>query len=185
MILLFLGACANGAALWVCNTDLLQLTSGWQLSPEQARDIWGHSAPEPWRVLPANLNGWEWRGFGTAVVGLGEGHVALGIPDLGKRHVRITDTGWPLRCQRYVLCEVTGQRPVLNFVRPLSAGWVVNTIFYAVLLWPVAFGPIALRRLLRRRRGQCAACGYPRGQAAVCSECGSELVVGQRNDVVA
>ena len=54
---------------------------------------------------------------------------------------------------------------------PLLTGFVLNTLFYAALLWLLFLGPFNLRRHLRARRGLCLACGYPVGEAAVCTEC--------------
>ena len=60
-------------------------------------------------------------------------------------------------------------------LRPIWPGFAINTAFYATLLWLLIPGPFALRRLIRHKRGQCPACGYPAGESAVCSECGAEL----------
>ena len=56
-------------------------------------------------------------------------------------------------------------------LRPIWRGFAINTIFYAALLW----SPFVLRRWIRVRRGRCPACAYPRGESAVCSECGRAL----------
>ena len=62
------------------------------------------------------------------------------------------------------------------FEVPFGIGWpgfVLNTLFYAPLLWLLLLvAPRYVRRLLRARRGLCRTCGYPVGEAAVCSECG-------------
>ena len=60
---------------------------------------------------------------------------------------------------------------------PIWPGFAINTLFYATILWLLILGPFALRRLIRRKRGQCPACGYPAGESAVCSECGHELPI--------
>jgi len=57
--------------------------------------------------------------------------------------------------------------------RPLWPGFAINTVFYAGVLWVLCCGPFALRRMIRRRRGQCARCAYPIGQSPVCTECGA------------
>ncbi len=62
-------------------------------------------------------------------------------------------------------------------LRPLPTGFAVNTLFYATILWLLIPGPFALRRFIRRKRGQCPACGYPAGESAVCSECGRLMVM--------
>ena len=59
--------------------------------------------------------------------------------------------------------------------RPLPLGFAINSVFYAAILWALIWGPFALRRLLRVRRGLCPKCAYPMGESAVCSECGVEL----------
>ncbi len=61
-------------------------------------------------------------------------------------------------------------------IRPTT--WLAiatNTLFYATLLWLLLYGPFALRRLLRLRRGLCPKCAYPMGESAVCTECGVAL----------
>jgi len=60
---------------------------------------------------------------------------------------------------------------------PLWPGVFVNTLFYAVALGLLFVVPNALRRRLRRRRGQCVAYGYPIGASPVCAECGAAVSV--------
>ena len=57
---------------------------------------------------------------------------------------------------------------------PIWPGFVINTIFYGAILSLLILGPFALRRLIRRNRGQCIKCGYDlRGDfSAGCPECG-------------
>ena len=57
---------------------------------------------------------------------------------------------------------------------PIWPGFAVNTIFYAAILWPLICGPFVLRRLIRRKRGLCVACGYDLRHADhnACPECG-------------
>ena len=59
-------------------------------------------------------------------------------------------------------------------VRPIWPDFAVNTIFYAAILWLLTFGPFAVRRFIRDKRGRCINCGYDlRGDfSAGCSECG-------------
>jgi hypothetical protein len=60
--------------------------------------------------------------------------------------------------------------------QPVWLGAIVNTLFYATLMWLVATGFCWVRRAWRRRHGLCAACGYDqrgkRGAATRCPECG-------------
>jgi hypothetical protein len=60
-------------------------------------------------------------------------------------------------------------------LRPTWPGFVLNTLFYAVIVWPLICGPFALRRFVRTRRGLCPACAYPMGNSSVCTECGKVL----------
>jgi hypothetical protein len=62
-------------------------------------------------------------------------------------------------------------------LRPIWPGFAINTMFYAGVLWMLFCGPFALRRMIRRRRGQCPACTYPIGQSPVCTECGAPHAV--------
>ncbi len=63
----------------------------------------------------------------------------------------------------------------------LWPGFAINTIFYAAILWLLAFGPFAVRRFVRDKRGRCIKCGYDlRGTSGggsaggdVCPECGT------------
>jgi hypothetical protein len=60
--------------------------------------------------------------------------------------------------------------------RPLWPGFAINTIFYAAIVWFLFFAPGAIRKRVRRKRGQCAACGYSRRGTPgsdVCPECGA------------
>jgi len=97
--------------------------------------------------------------------------------------------GWPCRCL-YVRFEYEDQvNPIrvehgLQFriakpgkfdqfpLHPIYSGFVVNSICYVAAVYLVFFAPFALRRMIRRRRGQCSACAYPIGTSGVCTECG-------------
>ncbi len=59
-------------------------------------------------------------------------------------------------------------------IQPTWPGFAINTLFYAAVVWSLIFGSFALRRLIRRKRGLCVACGYDlRGcQKPGCPECG-------------
>jgi len=60
-------------------------------------------------------------------------------------------------------------------LHPIWPGFVINTIFYAAVVWLLIPGPFVLRRFIRVKRGRCVKCGYPSGESAVCSECGKTL----------
>ena len=59
-------------------------------------------------------------------------------------------------------------------LHPHWPGFVVNTIFFAAILWLLTLGPFTARRFIRRKRGLCIKCGYDlRGaEHEVCPECG-------------
>ncbi len=74
-----------------------------------------------------------------------------------------------------------GDRPFTCFreneflpLRPIWPGFAINTVFYAVILWVLTFGPFAMRRVIRRKYGRCIRCGYDlRGKISIgCPECG-------------
>ena len=94
---------------------------------------------------------------------------------------RIDDPGEPAPVYTsggYVL----SLEPWMNFIpralpaRPIWSGFTINTIFYAALLWLLAFGPLAARRFIRHKRGRCIKCGYDlrgtSGGGGGCPECG-------------
>jgi hypothetical protein len=62
-------------------------------------------------------------------------------------------------------------------VTPLWPGFAINTIFYAAIVWGLFAVPGAIRKRVRRKRGQCAACGYSlRGSSGEkCPECGAAV----------
>ena len=65
-------------------------------------------------------------------------------------------------------------------VHPVYFGFVINTVFYAVLVWCVTFGPFTARRFIRHKRGRCINCGYDlRGaEHDRCPECGVSPPLG-------
>ena len=60
-------------------------------------------------------------------------------------------------------------------VLPIWRGFAANMLFYAAILWLLIGGPFALRRIIRRRRGLCPACGYDvkHAEHESCPECGA------------
>ncbi len=58
---------------------------------------------------------------------------------------------------------------------PVWPGLAINLAFWSAAAAPLVFAPVAIRRLRRKRRGACPACGYDlRGLPAggLCPECG-------------
>lgn len=68
------------------------------------------------------------------------------------------------------------ERDIVLPFHPIWSGLIINTLFYAVLIWGVVSGPGAARRAFRQRRNRCPACGYPIGTSIICTECGHQLV---------
>lgn len=80
----------------------------------------------------------------------------------------------------FVLQDMVGI-PGLRWRFPARLRWpqaIANAIVYAILMaipyvyWHSRVNIIAY---VRRRRGACAACGYPVGPSPVCSECGRSI----------
>ena len=73
---------------------------------------------------------------------------------------------------------ITGQRNLILLralpYEPIWPGFSINTIFYAAIVWMLFVFPLVLRRHVRRKRGQCAACGYSlrKNVSEKCPECG-------------
>lgn len=60
-------------------------------------------------------------------------------------------------------------------LRPVWPGFAIVVGTVAGLLYLPPRAVRLVRGWVRRRRGACAACGYPRGESAVCTECGAKL----------
>ena len=96
--------------------------------------------------------------------------------------VYLTESGWPVKTMQGRVLQVNGKMDshwiTSHFyipLRPIWPGFAVNTIFYAAVLCVPFCGLFALRRLIRRRRGLCPACGYDLRHAEHegCPECGT------------
>jgi hypothetical protein len=104
--------------------------------------------------------------------------------------------GWPLRALRcasgnmytadgkhwivggergMIIASRQGAPPIRIPLEPIWAGFAINTIFYAAIAWGLFAVPGAVRRRLRHKRGQCAACGYSLRESVSdrCPECGN------------
>jgi hypothetical protein len=186
-ILLLAGMVANVPVAWGC--ALL-------ISPTP--DSWAGAARVPHRSWIC----WVRRGFGVENVFLMRGSISgpasVPLPEYAvvppDRHGDTKDlvyasAGWPslsFRASGMVERSYTSGRrlfpgevgypPVAwQSVTTVWPGFVVNTVFYAAVLWLAICGPFVLRRFIRVKRGLCPACAYPMGEAAVCTECGREL----------
>ncbi len=115
--------------------------------------------------------------------------------------VNLVDCGWPMRSLWYrkfglepesprpggamawlrrgvwLTPDTPGVRmfPMVLAIAPLWGGFAVNSLLYGALVAVPVMLPGAVRRAVRRRRGQCEACAYPIGASAVCTECGKPI----------
>jgi hypothetical protein len=70
--------------------------------------------------------------------------------------------------------------------KPVWRGFAINTIFYAAIAWMLSLVPGAIRRRVRRKCGQCAACGYllHGSPGDKCPECGATIQYRDRQGAV-
>ncbi len=107
-------------------------------------------------------------------------------------HVTVLSAGWPAYCLRGSMRWSPGSRKyeralelpewmtprtrrmLVEFLplRPIWPGFAINTLFYALLVWLLCRALLHLRSFIRRRRGLCPACAFPKGESPVCVECG-------------
>jgi len=131
-----------------------------QACPAWARPWLLHAIAQRWqKVESMESRGWPCRAL-WCIPGEGKGY-GMDPPEGG---ILVPD--W---------AAVSGNRflqPTLP-LRPIWPGFAINTLFYAAVLWMVFAAPFALRRMIRRRRGQCQRCAYPIGSSPVCTECGA------------
>ncbi len=174
-VLFLAGAVVNVAVAWGCcllpagRVELLTTASATAL-------LKGH--------LPAIRIGPPVQGISRRGLGW-QSHTAI---DEQYNSVGLRQAGWPTSTleghragTQYRLVAESGlwytdrrvsTRPIILPLQPIWPGFAVNTIFYAAVLWLLICGPFVLRRFIRVKRGLCPACAYPRGESAVCSECG-------------
>ena len=85
-------------------------------------------------------------------------------------------------------CLATSDRPPFrrssHFVHavfqlpPYWPGLIADWMIGSALLMGIVTVPGVVRARSRRRRGLCAACGYPKGATGICSECGASIDAG-------
>ncbi len=201
VVFLLLGAIVNVAVAWGCATTLdlfyteavsayrTSAEGKWQVEAlrrvgatviESARGTYPYgeseSDPPPERLIPS------W-----APADLYSAELA--------NHVRLIDArGFPmlsLWCEKRARIKIAPKFDVLGAIhtplppfemripralplRSIWPGFAINTLFYATLLWLFILGPLALRGVIRRKRGLCLQCAYDlRGDfSSGCPECG-------------
>lgn len=64
-------------------------------------------------------------------------------------------------------------------LRPLWPQFLINLFFWSLVSGLLLFGPGALKRHIRTRRGQCPRCGYHMVGLTRCPECGAESLASR------
>ena len=120
-------------------------------------------------------------------------HRSLGPARMSEWHddLKVKSAGWPLLAMRGVEGPAAAHTYLPSTVllpdtalvpefargkilplRPIATGFAVDTLLYATAAWLAFAGAARLRGIVRRSRGRCAACGYPRAGSGPCPECG-------------
>ncbi len=178
---LLAGAVVNVALAWGCysRADPPQQAT---LILDREMALWKKYAdrgwpPEPTQATYGRAFGFETSSCSVTASGdlVGSGPMGFGESATPMNWYLIWEdrAGWPA----YALLTGSGAAYLWGLVpaRPLWPGFIVNTLFYAAILWMLMSLLIALRRHHRVRRGLCPACAYPTGESAMCSECGNAL----------
>ncbi len=187
-IFLLLGAVVNVAVAWGCalgHTDYMNN----EKHPPSLDDLrwWKERAPQGFPPQPVGAA--DSYGFGLTYAFLweleGEVHHTLGDnaarfrAGLPRRSMELSR--WVEWSKRLTVEQDLARIPlwwsskdVVLPLRPLWLAFAVNSLFYAIVAGIVLASIVALRRLIRRKRGLCVACGYDIRHAEhdVCPECG-------------
>ena len=164
------------------NSDQLQFNAS-ETAPELIRSV---PMPDVAQILVVshNATGWPLPAFRGAVVarsGPSTDDTALIRNDVW-RAVLVPFGAWTMTDEEKDYTPYDEASRVFygwDTILPLSPIWpgfVVNTVFYALVLGGLFFGPGAIKRARRRKRGLCPVCAYPlKTDGDVCSECGAPL----------
>ncbi len=69
-------------------------------------------------------------------------------------------------------------RELMLPIRPRWPGLLANSVFFGAVALVLVRGPGMIRRIVRRHRHRCMACGYPWGVTPCCTECGVPVKEG-------
>ena len=180
LLFLFLGVIVNiavawGIARWAPPIPITQSSEDAnhrliQSDSALAAVLWDRYAPDEWRAATPG-GGYEEDRYGWPRLSLFSSQlVSLDVNTLQSR-IRVK-TGWHPGGNT----EFVNQAP--DHILPLGVVWpefLINTLFYAFILWLFIRGPFVLRRHLRLKRGHCLKCGYDLQGLPLdrkCPECG-------------
>ena len=198
-IFLLLGAVVNVAVAWSQAVIPWPKQEPLQLTEEETLALWDHYVRS--ETLVVNLQGYRWKAPCADLQGV-VGEYGSDTDWMPAEMCSILRGGWPMRClegetfyyggtlatglpETHAVSLVSLPRHIGSIplpagthllpLRPRWLGFVVDTAFYALILWLPIRGPFALRRHIRRKRGLCVACGYDLRHAdhAACPECGA------------
>lgn len=167
----------------------LDLSPAKQVGSKPVANLFGPAAASrPWPVRTPHAHAWPAptqysvsRAFGFSQIGV------WSSPADGSsttHQMSVDRIGWPLPCLERVQLYWPSSDPAwltnAEQMPPARVRWsgaLLNPVIFAASVWLVFLAPFQVRELLRRRvrgrRGQCPACGYPRGHGHVCPECGT------------
>jgi len=178
IILLIAGATLNVAVAWgffLASTPLAVNHNGMLSMRQQDPIFWRYASKQ--QVGSLMLDAISWRSKQPWEKPQPPRWSAMHSPPTQRdQSLREAAFGWPSLA---LYSMDTAPWPAQSWGRPLNPifpGFAINTLFYAGVLWVLCCGPFALRRMIRRRRGQCPACAYPIGQSPVCTECGAAVM---------
>jgi hypothetical protein len=188
IVFLLLGAIVNVAVAWSAEfvPSLWKVGYGFTYFPDdEARALWDSMKADDW---PEDWGGVSRERSLTETEDQVGVRTGLGRPGIGRAlHIFRLRHGFPMRSLEGFAridrktTDLQGGSETFYLIddrlpyRPLFVGTLVNTAFYALVLWLPFFGIGVLRRRRRIRRGLCPSCGYPMGTSGVCTECGREL----------
>lgn len=195
IIYLLLGAIANVAVAWGCETFRPGETATRYFTAREAQDFCARVIPETATLPTKYFWGCDYCGRGWhAPQADGYGNPNTPLRDF---YVEMRIAGWPLASLEGWFWILPGsqirsdslwytdfRRPASNLpplllpLRPVWPGFLLNSIIYAALLWQLVILSCwvlrGLRGRPRARRGLCPRCGYDLrgGLDAGCPECG-------------
>ena len=189
-IFLVLGAVLNVAVAWGCAQGHTDYRNN-ERHPPSLDDLrwWNERAPQGFPLQPVGVA--DSYGFGLTFAFMwelqGEVHHTLGDNAFrfraGLPMRSMEQSIWVERSKRLTVEQDSARIPlwwsskdVMLPLRPLWLAFAVNSLFYAIVAGSVLASIVALRRVIRRKRGLCVACGYDLSHAEhdVCPECGAD-----------